>query len=95
MIEKVFWAVLFIALSIACLLLFGCSKTVQTPPLPPDLSVPYCRTIVLVSPEDLCGRATTFAPFYQCVRCRGGEGCIARDMAIYCVSGGCGDLVCQ
>lgn len=92
------WTIVTFAVSFWCLVLTsGCQRPV-TPPLPPDLAIPYCRTMVVVTPEDLCGMITVSAPFYQCVKCQGGEGCIAKDMAIYCIAGhaGCaGDPVCE
>ena len=91
--EWALWASIAFITSFWCLALVGCEKPIR-PPLPPA-SVTYCRTMVLVTPDDLCGTMTNYSPFYQCVKCQGGEGCIAKDIGVYCVSGGCDDPVCS
>ena len=87
------WTTLAFVASFWCLALIGCAKPMY-PPLPPT-SIPYCRTVVVVTQEDLCGMITHSAPFYQCVKCQGGSACVARDIGVYCVSGGCDDPVCS
>ena len=76
----------------------GCPKPTPTPAPPPDGSIPNCQGVVVAKPEDVCPGTTSGYPYYQCVRCQGGEGCVAASLQVYCIagSGGClGDPLCS